>query len=188
MAKDKTNLNIAINYKWDYINNINDLEGKKVGIYTGSEYDQILSQKIKNAIPTYYNSYTDEVMALKSGKIDAFLADEPLAKEILKNFSDLKMLDSYLTKDMIRKYKDKLNWSHICAKQSLGPEFMEEMEEYLDWETVSMFQEMPYRFIEKYKNKLNMKNILRYHYLVFPEEELKKLKEEYGKADETEVN
>ena len=67
------------------INNINNLEGKKVGIYTGSEYDQILSQKIKDAIPTYYNSYTDEVMALKSGKIDAFLADEPLAKEILKN-------------------------------------------------------------------------------------------------------
>lgn len=81
------------------INNINDLEGKKVGIYTGSEYDQILTKKIQNAIPTYYNSYTDEVMALKSGKIDAFLADEPLAKEILKNFSDLKMLDSYLTKD-----------------------------------------------------------------------------------------
>lgn len=81
------------------INNINNLEGKKVGIYTGSEYDQILSQKIKDAIPTYYNSYTDEVMALKSGKIDAFLADEPLAKEILKNFSDLKILDSYLTKD-----------------------------------------------------------------------------------------
>ena len=118
---------------------------------------------------------------------------QALSEEFIDEFEDeidweYLSMNSYLTKDMIRKYKDKLNWSHICAKQSLGPEFMEEMEEYLDWEIVSMFQEMPYRFIRKYKDKLNMKNILRYHYPVFPEEELKKLKEEYGKPDETEVN
>ena len=118
---------------------------------------------------------------------------QALSEEFIDEFEDkidweYVSVNSYLTKDMIRRYKDKLNWSHICAKQSLGPEFMEEMEEYLDWETVSMFQEMPYSFIRKYKNKLNMKNILRYHYHVFPEEELKKLKEEYGKPDETKVN
>ena len=117
---------------------------------------------------------------------------QSLSEEFIDEFEDridweYLSMNSYLTKDMIRKYKDKLNWSHICAKQNLGPEFMEEMEEYLDWEIVSMFQEMPYSFIMKYKDKLNMENILRYHYLVFPEEELKKLKEEYGKHDETEV-
>lgn len=118
---------------------------------------------------------------------------QTLSEEFIDEFEDeidweYLSMNSYLTKDMIRKYKDKLNWSHICAKQSLCPEFMEEMEEYLDWEIVSMFQEMPYSFIRKYKNKLNMKNILRYHYLVFSEEELKKLEEEFGKPDETEVN
>jgi len=67
------------------INNIEDLSNSKIGVYTGSEYDTILKDNIKSATPAYYNSYSDEISALKSGKIDAFLTDEPLAKEILKN-------------------------------------------------------------------------------------------------------
>ena len=81
------------------INSISDLENKKVGVYTGSEYDIILDNNIKAAIPAYYNSYSDEISALKSGKIDAFLTDEPLAKEILKNNSGLRIIDEKLTED-----------------------------------------------------------------------------------------
>lgn len=81
------------------INSIDDLSNSKIGIYTGSEYDTILKENIKNAIPVYYNSYSDEISALKSGKIDAFLTDEPLAIEILKNNDKLKILDKSLTID-----------------------------------------------------------------------------------------
>ncbi len=81
------------------INKVSDLENKKVGVYTGSEYDQILSKEIPTAIPTYYNSYNDQIIALKSSKIDGFLTDEPLAKEILKNNDGLKVLDERLTED-----------------------------------------------------------------------------------------
>lgn len=81
------------------INSISDLENKKVGVYTGSEYDIILDNNIEAAIPAYYNSYSDEISALKSGKIDAFLTDEPLAKEILKNNDGLRILDEKLTED-----------------------------------------------------------------------------------------
>lgn len=81
------------------VNNISDLENKKVGVYTGSEYDIILENNIETAIPAYYNSYSDEISALKSGKIDAFLTDEPLAKEILKNNDGLRILDEKLTED-----------------------------------------------------------------------------------------
>ena len=117
---------------------------------------------------------------------------QALSDEFIDDFSDkieweCLSMNSYLTKDMIRKYKDKLNWTHISAKQNLDPAFMEEMEEYLDWESISMFQRLPYEFIKKYEEKLNMKIILRYHYDVLPEEELKKLKEMYSKPDETEV-
>ena len=79
--------------------NISDLENKKVGVYTGSEYDIILENNIETAIPAYYNSYSDEISALKSGKIDAFLTDEPLAKEILKKNDGLRILDEKLTED-----------------------------------------------------------------------------------------
>ena len=66
------------------VNNINDLEDRNVGIYTGSEYDTILNKKVPSAKASYYNSYSDQISALKAGKIDGFLTDEPLAKEILK--------------------------------------------------------------------------------------------------------
>lgn len=81
------------------IESLSDLENKKVGIYTGSEYDTILNEKINGAIPTYYNSYSDQISALKSGKIDAFLTDEPLAKEMVKNNEGITYLDDFLTND-----------------------------------------------------------------------------------------
>lgn len=81
------------------INTLSDLEGKKIGIYTGSEYDTIVKGKIKGGLSTYYNNYNDQISALKSGKIDGFLVDEPLAKEILKNNEGIRILDGRLTED-----------------------------------------------------------------------------------------
>lgn len=81
------------------VNNINDLEDRNVGIYTGSEYDTILNKKVLSAKASYYNSYSDQISALKAGKIDGFLTDEPLAKEILKENDGLKILDEKLTED-----------------------------------------------------------------------------------------
>ena len=81
------------------VNNINDLEDRNVGIYTGSEYDTILNKKVTSAKASYYNSYSDQISALKAGKIDGFLTDEPLAKEILKENDGLKILDEKLTED-----------------------------------------------------------------------------------------
>ena len=81
------------------INSLEDLSGKKVGVYTGSEYDIILEKKINSVVPAYYNSYSDQISALKSGKIDGFLTDEPLAKEIIKQNSNLQVLKDNLTED-----------------------------------------------------------------------------------------
>lgn len=81
------------------INDLSDLEGEKVGVYTGSEYDTIVKEKIKGGIATYYNNYNDQISALKSGKINGFLVDEPLSKEILKNNEGLRILDGRLTED-----------------------------------------------------------------------------------------
>ena len=78
---------------------IDDLNGRKVGIFTGSEYDSILEKNLKDAVPSYYNSYSDQISALKSGKIDGFLTDEHLAKEILKENTGLKILEKKLTED-----------------------------------------------------------------------------------------
>ena len=81
------------------INSIDDLSGRKVGVFTGSEYDLIAEENISSVKVAYYNSYSDQISALKSGKIDAFLTDEPLAKEILRNNEGLRVLDNMLTED-----------------------------------------------------------------------------------------
>ena len=85
--------------KTTVINNLSDLDNQKVGVYTGSEYDKIVSKELPNSTPAYYNNYNDQIIALKSSKISALLTDEPLAKEILKNNEGLKILDTKLTED-----------------------------------------------------------------------------------------
>jgi polar amino acid transport system substrate-binding protein len=59
--------------------------GKKIGILTGSSYESVLMQHIPSALPEYFNSFTDETAAVKAGKIDGFLVDEPIARDIVNN-------------------------------------------------------------------------------------------------------
>ena len=81
------------------IEKLEDLNNKNIGVTTGSEYDTIANQNLENPSILYFNTYSDQISALKSGKIDGFLTDEPLAKEILKNNDGLKVLDEKLTED-----------------------------------------------------------------------------------------
>lgn len=75
------------------------LAGKKVGIITGSAYDNLLKSRVPGAIPEYFNNFSDQAEAVKSGKIAGFLADEPLARDILNHTSGLGYLDEKLSSD-----------------------------------------------------------------------------------------
>lgn len=133
------------------INNIDDLSNSKIGVYTGSEYDIILSEKLAGATPTYYNSYSDEISALKSGKIDAFVTDEPLAKEIIKNNQELKILDEKLTKD-----------SYAFAINPSQKKLKEEIDEVI----IDMKEEGILKQFEKkwFGNDENLKKLEKYNY------------------------
>ena len=103
------------------INTKDDLNNKNIGVYTGSEYDTIATNNILNPRILYYNSYSDQISALKSGKIDGFLTDEPLAKEIIKENTSLKILDEKLTED-----------SYAFAINPSKPELQKEINVVLD--------------------------------------------------------
>ena len=92
-------ITIGCSNKLNIISNKDDLNNKNIGVYTGSEYDTIAQDNIENPKILYYNSYSDQISALKSGKIDGFLTDEPLAKEIIKENKELKILKEKLTED-----------------------------------------------------------------------------------------
>ena len=54
--------------------------GKKIGVPTGSVFDTMLLEQIPDAKTEYINTYTDLSVALESGKIDAYVADQPVAR------------------------------------------------------------------------------------------------------------
>lgn len=61
-----------------------ELAGKKVGVMTGSTFDQILQEAIPDALPEYYNTPQDMREALVSGRVDGYLLDEPMARVAIR--------------------------------------------------------------------------------------------------------
>ena len=58
------------------------LNGRPMGTITGTILDTITKEYFPQSLQHYYNSYADCVTALKQGKIDGFICDEPIARMI----------------------------------------------------------------------------------------------------------
>ena len=72
------------------------LDGKRIGVQTGTTFDAITKASLPNATIEYYNSYADLVEALTSSKIDGFPADEPVLQMIAAENPKIKILDDHL--------------------------------------------------------------------------------------------
>lgn len=81
------------------ITDLAQLAGKKVGIVTGSTYDNVLKSRIPGAVPEYFNNFSDQTEAVKTGKIAGFLVDEPMARDIMNHTSGIACLKELLTSD-----------------------------------------------------------------------------------------
>ena len=67
----------------DGVISLTDYDGKKIGSITGVNYDLIISKYIPGSTIEYYSNYSDLVVALKAGIIDAFIIDEPALAAIM---------------------------------------------------------------------------------------------------------
>ncbi len=81
------------------ITNIRQLDGKSIGVMTGSIFDQYTDQFIHDAKKEYYSTYADMAMAVQQGKISAFLMDEPMARVLCQENEGITYLADYLTED-----------------------------------------------------------------------------------------
>lgn len=79
----------------DYVT-LRMLDGKRIGVQTGTTFDAITKASLPNASIKYYNSYADLVEALTSSKIDGFPADEPVLQMIAAENPKIKILDDHL--------------------------------------------------------------------------------------------
>jgi polar amino acid transport system substrate-binding protein len=69
-----------------------DLAGKKIGVFTGTVFDGFVQQKYPTAQIYRYESPSDMVLSLETGKVDAALFDLITARLLMKHNPDLGLL------------------------------------------------------------------------------------------------
>lgn len=101
---------------------VQDLNGRHVGVQTGTTFDEIVRGALPEVQIDYYNSYSDMVAALESNKIDAFPADEPVLRLMAAENDKLAILDDRL---------DSFEFGFAMAKTAEGAKLRDEMNAWL---------------------------------------------------------
>ena len=101
---------------------IKDFAGKRIGIQTGTVFDTIVWGAIPDAQVSYFNSYTDLELALTTGKIDAFAADEPIVRYMMAADDRLTYLDEYM---------DDYEFGFCFQKTPYGESLCEEFSDFI---------------------------------------------------------
>ena len=79
------------------IRTTDDLAGLKVGVQAGTMLDEIAAKYLPDSPRDYYNSTTDEAIALETGKIAAYCADEPIARLMCQEYDTHRILSMMTT-------------------------------------------------------------------------------------------
>lgn len=74
------------------INAPEDLAGRNVSTMTGAVFDRVLLQHIPTAKPYYESGMANGLQSLKSGKCDAIVSDEPVARDLMRENSGIRIL------------------------------------------------------------------------------------------------
>ena len=104
------------------ITELSQLDGKRIGVSTGSTFDQIVDSTFRDAQKLYYNNYSDMAEALKQNKMDGFLVDEPVIRVLCTEVSGVTWLPDMLRKD---------DYAIAMPKTDKGRRLQQEMNEYL---------------------------------------------------------
>ncbi len=72
---------------------IEDLNGHDIGVQTAVLYEELIQDRVPDSTFQYYTMPNDMILALKSGKVDAYLIEEVSYGVQKKNHPDLAVLD-----------------------------------------------------------------------------------------------
>ena len=101
---------------------LDQLDGKRIGIQTGSIFQPFVAERLPNAKIYYFNSSSDLIAALKSNKIDAFPMDEATLNIIMEQEDRIDHLDEYL---------DQVEVGMVFAKTDSGQQLCDEISSWL---------------------------------------------------------
>ena len=99
------------------------LNGKRIGIQTGTTFDGIVLKALPDANISYFNTYPDMAAALEAKKIDGFPGDEPVLRLMAAENPRLAVLPEYM---------DSFEFGFLLPKTEAGEELQEEIDEWLD--------------------------------------------------------
>ena len=99
-----------------------ELKGKKVGVQTGTYFDTLAAETIGEVDITYFSTLADLTVALKTGKIDAFIVEEPSIRDVMKE-------DNMLT--YIPEYLEEMQYGVVFSKNDRGMSLKQEFDAYL---------------------------------------------------------
>ena len=75
------------------VESVSELNGHDMGCMSGSIFDELIMEQFPDSEIIYFNSRSELLLALTTGKIDGFISDEPVAMMMKKQNSQVTYLD-----------------------------------------------------------------------------------------------
>ena len=101
---------------------LSELDGQRIGIPSGSSFDQLIEDRFPQAELMYFGNQSDLLAALSAGKIDAFPSDEPVIRYIMTQRSDVAYIPEYL---------DTFDFAYCFAKTEDGQRLCGQFSEFI---------------------------------------------------------
>ncbi len=101
---------------------IKSLEGKTLGVQTGSVFDKYVKESIPGAKVQYFSTFSDEVNALKARKIDGMVTTETTMEQLMKQEDDITTAEESLAE---------IGTCFLFTKTDQGKELCAQMDEFL---------------------------------------------------------
>lgn len=101
---------------------LNDLNGKKIGVQTGTSFAEMVQKRLPASTVEFYNTKADLLAALTGNKVEAFVVDEPVANLMEKEHNQIAYLTEYL---------DEYTFGIVFAKNEAGYTLRDEFNAFL---------------------------------------------------------
>lgn len=91
--------NTATETNANSITNLEQLNGKRIGCTSDAVYIDKVKEKIKNCTIVEYSTIADLIIALKSGRIDSYIIDEPMSYYQIRETGGMAVINELITTD-----------------------------------------------------------------------------------------
>ncbi len=102
---------------------VNSFDGKTIAVVTGSINDRIVEEVLPSAKILSFESFSDAIGAVLTGKADAFAEDEEILKPVIRENDKLTLAEGYLKQ---------FDYAPIFAKTEYGDKIRREFNEFLN--------------------------------------------------------